>query len=340
MADDKALVAFKPAELDLITSTVAKGASKAELDLFLYVASVRGLNPLTRQIHWVKRGDSGTIQTGIDGFRLIAQRTGQYAPSGKSTQFEIDKNGRLVSATVYGNKIMSGTAFEFSATAYYDEYAPKMPNGQVFPMWQKMPRTMLEKCAEAKLLRKGFPEELSGLYSDEEMHQADAKPINVVQAGGGAGTTVTEVIEGQAETIVICPKHGVEMRRNKWGGYSHATDEKGKEGKTIWCNIKADELKALAAPVETPAPTDDSSLVTETPELAPDEEIGTVVDDGTDWSKANQSAFLAEMDRVILEKGLPSHQVKAIMAGTFRYSKRTEITIAQRNNVLKALQEA
>jgi len=253
--DSRALVtgSFKPNELELITDTVAKGATKEELNLFLYVAGVRGLNPLTRQIHFVKRGDQGTIQTGIDGFRLIAQRTGQYAPSGKPTQFEIDKNGRLVSATVYGNKIINGTAFEFSATAYFDEYAPRLPNGKLFPMWEKMPRTMLEKCAEAKLLRKGFPEELSGLYADEEMHQADAQPINHVPATSGASVTVVDVQEVPKENVVLCPKHGVEMRKTKWGDYSHIVDgEKTPEGKAVWCNIKAKDLQ------KPPDPTDDT----------------------------------------------------------------------------------
>ena len=69
---------FTNEELDLIKNTVAKGATDNELKLFLYTAKERGLNPLTRQIHFVKRGDNGVIQTGIDGFRLIAERTGQY----------------------------------------------------------------------------------------------------------------------------------------------------------------------------------------------------------------------------------------------------------------------
>ncbi len=321
---ETAVTAFKPDELSLITNTVAKGATKEELEMFLYVAAKRGLNPLTRQIHFVKRGDQGTIQTGIDGFRLIAQRTNQYAPSGKATQFEVDKQGRLVSATVYGNKIVNGTAFEFSATAYFDEYAPKMPNGALFPMWQKMPRTMLEKCAEAKLLRKGFPEELSGIYADEEMHQADAQPITVVSAGDGATTTVPDMPEGEKETEIICPKHGVKMFANKWGGYSHMTDDKKPDGKAVWCNIKAEDL------IKPPIPAIDAPQPDKTLSAASGEEKSI------DWSEATQKDYFVRLDQIILDKGFSVAKVKEIME-PFGYTKRTEIAIAKRNEVLEAL---
>ena len=78
--------ALAPDKIDLITRTVARGCSKDELQLFLHACQKTGLDPLMKQIYAVKRSGSLAIQTGIDGFRLIAERTGKYAP-GKEPAF-------------------------------------------------------------------------------------------------------------------------------------------------------------------------------------------------------------------------------------------------------------
>ena len=114
-----------------------------------------------------------SIQTGIDGFRLIGERTGRYAP-GREPTCTYDKEGRLFSATSYIKKMTDDkTWHEVAATAYWAEYAPApYKDGNMNPFWQKMPHVMLSKCAEALALRKAFPADLSGIYTTEEMAQA------------------------------------------------------------------------------------------------------------------------------------------------------------------------
>lgn len=253
---ETALENFTREELDLIKQTVAKDATDAELKLFLYTAGLRGLNPLTRQIHFVKRKSKqpdgsyrevATIQTGIDGFRLIAERTNRYAPGSKPTIFNY-ANSRLNSATVFGVKVVSGQAFEFSATAKFSEYAQYKGDGQLTSMWKKMPETMLEKCAEAKLLRRGFPEELSGLYTHDEMAQADNEIViheaetpthTPTQIDEGAESETPEVTSDNpyAHYFAECPEHGDLWFISKYGKRCHKTSEG-------WCNFN-DQIKVI-----------------------------------------------------------------------------------------------
>jgi len=183
------IVVFKePTEeqVDLIKRTVAKGATNDELALFLYQAKRTGLDPLLRQIHAVKRWSEGrevmAIQTGIDGYRLIADRTERYTP-GRATTFEHDDNGKLVSATAFIKKLVAGEWHEVTATAYYDEYVQKKRDGNPNRFWKGMPHNQLAKCAEALALRRAFPAELSGLYTHEEMQQADNMEVVIPATG-------------------------------------------------------------------------------------------------------------------------------------------------------------
>ncbi len=167
------LVQFQPDQINLIKRTVAKGASDDELKLFLHICKKSGLDPFARQIHAVKRWNSdvgGFVmvpQTGIDGYRLIAERTGRYAP-GKNTEYAYKENGSLLSATAFIMKKVDDKWFEVSASAHYDEYVQTKKGGEPNVFWKTKSHIMLGKCAEALALRKAFPAELSGLYSQEE----------------------------------------------------------------------------------------------------------------------------------------------------------------------------
>lgn len=163
-------------EIELIKSQYAKGATDTELKLFINVAEKTGLDPLRRQIHFVKRAGQMTIQTGIDGYRAIAASTGVHSGTDDAI-YDTEKASHPNKATVTVYKIVSGQRVPFTATARWTEYCP---GGKQGFMWGKMPYLMLAKCAEALALRKAFPQQLSGLYTNEEMDQADSVIVKTV----------------------------------------------------------------------------------------------------------------------------------------------------------------
>lgn len=177
-----AVMTFDRDKIELIKRTVAKNATDDQLALFLHQAQRTGLDPLARQIHCIMRWNSKdqrhdmSIQTAIDGYRLIADRTGKYAGSDDYlfdeglTQYQMIQEGRKpTTATVTVYKLAGGIRAPFTATAVWESYYPGDKQGF---MWRKMPYLMLGKCAEALALRKAFPAELSGVYIREEMEQA------------------------------------------------------------------------------------------------------------------------------------------------------------------------
>lgn len=175
--------AFSKEEFELIRSQIAPEATAEELKLFLYQSQLTGLNPLTRQLYcihrnvkqganWVKKM---TIQTSIDGFRVIAERSGTYGGQSEPI-FTYDKEGKLVSCKVSVFRFRENVRYEAAVgIAYWDEYAPKNNEGKVTGMWAKMEHTMLAKVAESLALRKSYPQDLSGLYTSEEMNQSDVQ---------------------------------------------------------------------------------------------------------------------------------------------------------------------
>lgn len=176
LVDEKstAVQTFSQDQIELIKDTIARdqGLTNDEFRLFIYTAQRMGLDPLARQIYAVKRKGRMVIQTGIDGYRATADRTEKYAGNDDAQYDGVvaeDWGQRPGKATVTVCKIVGGERCSFAASARWDEY---YPDGKEGFNWRKMPFLMLAKCAEALALRKAFPAQLSGVYTDEEMQQA------------------------------------------------------------------------------------------------------------------------------------------------------------------------
>jgi phage recombination protein Bet len=187
---------FNDEKINLIKKTVCKGATDSELELFLHACQRTGLDPLIKQIYGIKRrnrnasgsyDETMTIQTSIDGYRLIADRTGKYAP-GREPTFQYKEDGSILCATAYVKKMTTdGSWHEVAATAFWDEYVQKNYNSvkKIFEpskFWQQMPHGQLAKCAESLALRKAFPGDFSGIYTHEEMAQASNPEISSDEA--------------------------------------------------------------------------------------------------------------------------------------------------------------
>lgn len=185
------LVTFTPEQLALLKRQICKpknrDATNDELALFVGQCKRRSLDPFAGQIYAVFRYDTGekrevmTVQTGIDGFRLIAERTRKYlgaeavlwcGSDGIWQDVWLD-SGNPVASKVIVRKLMDGHIAPTPGIAKWSEYAV-----DEF-MWRKMPANQLAKCAEALALRRAFPNDLSGIYTADEMAQADAQPLAI-----------------------------------------------------------------------------------------------------------------------------------------------------------------
>jgi phage recombination protein Bet len=155
----------------IIFATVAKGLGAADEARFEAVCESTGLNPLRNEIYAVARGGKMSIQTGIDGYLALANRTGKldgmevfyYDEAGTATEVWIPKKPPAACLVKVYRK---GAAHPFAASCRFDAYR------QSGGMWDRFPETMLSKCAITLALRRAFADEISGIASADEMDQA------------------------------------------------------------------------------------------------------------------------------------------------------------------------
>jgi phage recombination protein Bet len=216
-----AIVPFDNDQLNIIRSTVAKGTNPDQFKLFIEVCKYHGLSPFARQIYAVvrnaKQSDGSyekqmTIQTSIDGYRLLAERSGKY--SGQLGPHWCDESGEWKDvwlsdkppAAARVGVLRKDFAQPTWGVAKYKSYA------QSSPLWTKMPDVMLAKCAESLALRKAFPAEMSGIYTAEEMQQADSDTLPTV-APLHAMTVEADTTHTKEQSDLASPQHLSSIRK-------------------------------------------------------------------------------------------------------------------------------
>jgi phage recombination protein Bet len=176
-------------QIELVKRTIAKDHSDDELALFINQCNRTGLDPFARQIYSIKRSGHAQTQVSIDGARLIAERSGRYRPGSVAWCGEdgiwhdtwmSDEKPKAAKVTVFKDD------HPVEAIAHFSEYVQKTPT------WNSMPRLMIAKCAEMLALRKAFPQDLSGLYSDDELPPAKVSVGEPVVARGPSIDPVTD----------------------------------------------------------------------------------------------------------------------------------------------------
>lgn len=171
------MLQFTPEQSQIIRDMCANGATESEFTFLMEIAKARGMNPLLKQIYFVKRWDSSkkrevwSAQVGIDGFRSIAERTGLYDGQDEPEYGPLNNSGFPQWAKVKVYK--KGVSRPFVGTAYWAEFVQLNKEGNPTKFWIDMPMNQLAKCAESLALRKGFPEELGGLHTPDEMGQSE-----------------------------------------------------------------------------------------------------------------------------------------------------------------------
>lgn len=250
-------VEFNTEQLDLIKRTICDGSTDDELQMFLTICRRTQLDPFARQIYAVKRWDNKaqrevmTIQVSIDGFRLIAERSGQYGgqcgpfwcgTDGKWTDVWISPHPPTAAKVGVIRKDFTEPLWAVARfDAYKQTFKDKTTGGfRLAPMWTKMGDIMIAKCAEALALRKAFPQDLSGLYESTEMAaviepvqmQATKQPVPV--AGPVALGQIPQPAPTFMEPTVSLTKEEMGQLKNGHGTISvtklvNAIDQKEKE---------------------------------------------------------------------------------------------------------------
>lgn len=141
--------------VDTIRQTVAKGATDAQLRMFLEVCKRTGLDPFLKEIWYV--AEKGIIMAGRDGYLRVANESPQF--DGMETRVQRDAQNMPIKAVC--SVWRKDRSHAITCEAYYSEYA------KTSPVWRQYPSAMISKVAEVLALKRSFS--INGVVTEEEI---------------------------------------------------------------------------------------------------------------------------------------------------------------------------
>jgi len=218
-----------------VKTSVAKGCSDAEYFIFSHLCKKFNLDPFMKQVHAIPIWDSGAgrnvMQTilGIGGYRALADRTGNYAPSDRATELSFDDRGMPVYAKVWIKKrTVDGTWHDVFGEAWYDECVKMKGKGdqrEANATWRERAKSQLIKCAEMASIKKAFPDICGDLPSSEAEAQHYSDDVETIEVPG----VTAEMHEFLALELSKCPENFRKMVTNnvvdKKKGFKNLTSE-------------------------------------------------------------------------------------------------------------------
>lgn len=187
---------------------------------FINACKRTGLDPTAKQIYAAVIGGKWTVLVGVDGMRVVAQRTGEYDGQ-DPIEYQYEPDGPWSTTpgkgAPYAARIAiyrKGVGRPLVQTVTMAEFGGKGGN------WSTRPAHMLGIRAETHAFRRLFPNDLSGLYTAEDFQNDDVDTSDAI---------VMEPTENWVELVEAATSKDeiaeiMERAKNQPGG-SEVTDE-------------------------------------------------------------------------------------------------------------------
>lgn len=193
----KDLITFSEDEKKVImTQFFPQGTSNEQMKFCMSVAKELGLNPITKEIWFIKRKSKVNNQwveivepmTGRDSFLKIAHRSGQFGGIETDAKIEsvaslengewVNRNELVATCQVFRRDIEK----PFIVSVNYNEYVQRSNAGDITKFWKEKPHTMLKKVAESQALKKAF--NIHGIYDEAEIRERFDTGVDAVPRAG------------------------------------------------------------------------------------------------------------------------------------------------------------